>query len=158
MDIVLYGLAGLALLALVVIGIVASARGRHAAPNEPAVAPDPFERPAAPSPDESIVPPEGAMPLVAEEPVVIDERELEEESIAAPEEGELVPGEPPPTIDALMERIRSGNPASCREAVDLLVERGAEALPALRGALEDPDPDVRIDARKAIERIEAHAS
>jgi hypothetical protein len=146
MEIVLYVLAGLAVLALCALAFWMSTRQQGPGPSEPAVPPDPFEAPAAPAPDEP-----------ATEPV--DERtieeEMEKEAVEAPEEGELVPAPPPPDVDTLIRRIRSGDPAACRSAIDALCAYGEAALPALERALADPDPDVRIDVQKAIERIRA---
>ena len=64
---------------------------------------------------------------------------------------------PPPDAEAhvaeLIEVLREGEPTPCRIAVEELVDIGAPALPALEAALEEGDPDLAIDARRAIERI-----
>ena len=148
MEIVLYVLAGLAALALCVMALWAAARQRGPAPAEPAVPPDAFESPAAPAPDEEDV---GQLVDVREEV----EATLDEQAVAAPEEGDLVAKPPPPDVETLMKRMRSGNPSVCREAIDALCAHGEAAVPALERALSDDDPDVRIDARKALDRIRA---
>jgi len=56
-------------------------------------------------------------------------------------------------VDACIAELRSGEPRRCRQAVERLVEIGPAALPKLRLLLEDPDPDVRVDAAKAIDGI-----
>ncbi len=59
-----------------------------------------------------------------------------------------------PDVDTLIEVLRSGEPGPCRKAVADLVAHGEAALPALRAAAEEGDPDLRIDAERAIELIE----
>lgn len=56
-------------------------------------------------------------------------------------------------LDALVKVLREGDPRQCTKAIQAFVEVGAPAIPALEQLLEDEDPDVRIDAAKAIERI-----
>jgi HEAT repeat protein len=147
MEIVLYVLVGLAVLALCAIALRAGVRPHGAAPAEPAVPPDAFEAPASPGMEEEDI---GQLQDVREV-----ESSLEEQSVEAPEEGDLVPRPPPPDVDTLIQRMRSGSPSVCREAIDGLCAHGEAAIPALERALSDPDPDVRIDAQKAIDRIRA---
>jgi hypothetical protein len=145
MEIVLYVLAGLAVLALCGIAVWVGARQRGPAPAEPPVPPDAFEAPASPPMEEEDV----GQPIDVREV----EATLEEQSVAAPEEGDLVPKPPPLDVETLIQRMRSGNPAVCREAIDALCHHGEAAIPALERTLSDPDPDVRIDAQKALDRI-----
>jgi hypothetical protein len=56
-------------------------------------------------------------------------------------------------VPLLIEVLRGGESRACERAIDELVEHGAAAVPALEQALEDPDADVRVDSRKALERI-----
>lgn len=56
-------------------------------------------------------------------------------------------------VPHLLEVLRSDDPEVCRDAVDVLVEIGEPALPALEQALEDPDPDVHVDVERAIRLI-----
>jgi hypothetical protein len=56
-------------------------------------------------------------------------------------------------VAALIDVLRSGESRSCERAVDELVEHGEAAVPALEEALKDPDADVRVDAKKALDRI-----
>ncbi len=58
-------------------------------------------------------------------------------------------------LDALVKVLREGDPRQCTKAVQAFVEVGESAIPALEQLLEDEDPDVRIDAAKAIELIRA---
>jgi hypothetical protein len=57
-------------------------------------------------------------------------------------------------VDELIEVLRGGESRACERAVEELVKHGPAAVAALRAALQDPDADVRVDAKKALQRIE----
>lgn len=63
--------------------------------------------------------------------------------------------EPPPTVARLIAELRGGEPAVCRAAVARLVAIGKGAVPALEALLGDDDPDLRVDAQRALDRIQA---
>jgi len=76
---------------------------------------------------------------------------------AAPDpwEAEVGPETPLRDVDTLIDVLRTGEPGPCRKAIEDLVAHGQDALPALRAAAAEDDPDLRIDAEQAIARIEA---
>jgi hypothetical protein len=49
--------------------------------------------------------------------------------------------------------LREGEPGPCRRAIDDLVEIGEPALPALKAAATEGDPDLAVDAQRAIRLI-----
>lgn len=71
-----------------------------------------------------------------------------------PWEAELGETEPLRDVDTLVAVLRQGEPGPCRQAIQDLVAHGAGALPALRAAAAEDDPDLRIDAERAIGLIE----
>ncbi len=71
----------------------------------------------------------------------------------APEILEDVPGEPPESIESLIATLRKGEPAACRAALAGLISHGAAAVPALRAAADEGDPDLRVDALRALAEI-----
>ncbi|MFM8979932.1 MAG: hypothetical protein ACKOSS_05660 [Planctomycetia bacterium] len=62
-------------------------------------------------------------------------------------------GGPLPPVDVLVARLRGGDARTCERAIDDLVRHGPAAVPALQAALADADPDLRVDARRALDRI-----
>ncbi|MDJ0521741.1 MAG: HEAT repeat domain-containing protein [Planctomycetota bacterium] len=56
-------------------------------------------------------------------------------------------------LDALVKILREGDPRQCSKAIQAFVAIGAPAVPRLEELCEDEDPDVRVDAQKALERI-----
>lgn len=62
-------------------------------------------------------------------------------------------GRPLEPVEALVARLRGGDARTCERAIDGLVRHGQAAVPALTAALSDPDPDLRVDARRALDRI-----
>jgi hypothetical protein len=84
---------------------------------------------------------------------------LAEEALAEdPEaalEGELP--QPPPNVADLIAVLKGGAPGPCRTAVDTLVAIGAPAISALEAAADEGDPDLRVDALRALELIRGPA-
>ncbi len=66
------------------------------------------------------------------------------------------PGVVTPDPAALIAVLHEGDPIQCEEAIEQLAEIGEEALPLLQEALEGDNPDVRIDAAKAIALIKSN--
>jgi outer membrane protein assembly factor BamB len=60
-----------------------------------------------------------------------------------------------PDFDDLVRRLGDAEWATREKASDALIDAGDAALPALTGALESADPEVRLRAREAIQAIEA---
>ncbi len=63
------------------------------------------------------------------------------------------PGQALTPVSELLEILRGGESRACEEAVAELVRHGPGILPELEQALSDPDPDVRVDVRKAIDLL-----
>ncbi len=61
-------------------------------------------------------------------------------------------------IAPLIEKLKSNDESERENAVDTLVEKGGEAVPALREALKDRDKEVRRSAAYALEQIGAEAA
>ncbi len=61
-------------------------------------------------------------------------------------------GEPIP--EALVVILREGDPRACTRAVEVFARIGEPALPLLRKLMQDENPDVRVDARRALKLIE----
>jgi|GEM_PF-4434932 len=64
-------------------------------------------------------------------------------------EGDL-PGRPLRRVAELLEVLRGGESRACEQAVAELARHGPDALPELEQASRDPDPDFRVDVKKAI--------
>jgi len=50
--------------------------------------------------------------------------------------------------------LRGGDPDACEEAVDALSDMGPPILPRLKALLDDDNPDLVVDVKKAIKLIE----
>jgi hypothetical protein len=59
-------------------------------------------------------------------------------------------------VSVLLDALHTGDAIVCAAAVEELVRHGAAAVPLLEGALQDEDPDVRVDAAKALAAIRAN--
>lgn len=62
--------------------------------------------------------------------------------------------EKPVKLDDLVATLHRGDPRECASAVQQFVRFGQEAVPVLRELIESDNPDVRIDAQKALDQIE----
>lgn len=149
-------LGTLALVVLVLVALVVLVlRGLKAA-REPAQAGDATApaaavgmAPAAPAaPDAGEAPEQGedALPMVRVEQ---DWRALDDpdREVDGDARGPLAP------VDVLVARLRGGDSRTCERAIEDLVRHGRAAVPALEAALADPDADLRVDARRALDRI-----
>jgi hypothetical protein len=65
----------------------------------------------------------------------------------APVDEELRP------VAELIEDLRTGEPSLCDVAIRELTRHGQAAVPALERALDDEDPDLRVDAARALAAI-----
>jgi hypothetical protein len=53
-------------------------------------------------------------------------------------------------VEALIDALRSGDPDVCHRAVEELVRHGTDAVPALEAAIAEGDPDLKVDAARAL--------
>ena len=67
-------------------------------------------------------------------------------------EGDL-PGRSLRPVAELLEVLRGGESRACEQAVAELARHGPSVLPELEQASRDPDPDFRVDVKKAIDLI-----
>ncbi len=63
------------------------------------------------------------------------------------------PEQPLAPVAELLEVLRGGESRACEQAVADLVRHGPGILPELEEASRDPDPDVRVDVKKAIDLL-----
>jgi len=70
-----------------------------------------------------------------------------------PAEAKQKPAEAKPTAAALVARLGSESPAARDKALEALVARGEQAVPALEGARTHKDAEVRWRAAVALHRI-----
>jgi hypothetical protein len=61
------------------------------------------------------------------------------------------------SVPELIDALHTGDPGVCDAAIAELTRHGEAAVPALEQALGDEDPDVRIDARRALRAIRGEA-
>lgn len=113
---------------------------------------------AAPEPGPSGNPPAGAtLPEAgADEEAGLPVQRVEQDWRALDDpdrEVDGTEGRPLEPVEALVARLRGGDARTCERAIDGLVRHGQAAVPALTAALSDPDPDLRVDARRALDRI-----
>lgn len=64
-----------------------------------------------------------------------------------------LPGRPLRPVAELLEVLRGGESRACEQAVAELARHGPAVLPELERASSDPDPDFRVDVKKAIDLI-----
>jgi hypothetical protein len=154
-----WGVFGAALIALVLIFVLWRRRAGSPPPDPTVPASDPGSAPLEPLPD-SLAPAapqvmqeiggDGVEPLRA---IPADSTEwMEGEELET--EGELE--RPLRPVTELVDVLHTGDAIVCAEAVEELVRHGPAAVPALERALDDPDPDVRVDVSKALAAIRAN--
>lgn len=136
----------LVLAGLVVLVLRGLAAGRGAASPAPQAAEPP---PPARAPHDAAGP-------GAEEDASLPAQRVEQDWRALDDPDREVDGEARPPlapVEVLVGRLRGGDARTCERAIDDLVRHGAAAVPALEAALRDPDADLRVDARRALDRI-----
>lgn len=146
----------------VVVAIVVAVRSRPPTPPGGGPRPPASEAPESPTaalapstPVTVVVEPPGSQ---AEEGPVLPRIPVESKEWMEGEELEFegaAPSRPLPPVEALLDVLRAGEPNACHRAVEDLVRHGADALPALEAAIRDGDPDLRVDAARALALIRA---